>query len=808
MSLRTLKLVLVAIIGCFILSAAYISSVIVERQNALMQVSRYNTAWLASQAVSEFTRLEQRLSAVSVPGSGVDRDQVELRFDIILNRAKLFSEGEFKDFLQRDPERLATVNHFNETLAAALPLIRSLDRPGAAQQALQLLQPFEAELTRLASAANQYGGERVAEDQRELIRLHWLFSSLAAGLIVFGCVLIGLLVWHNRLLERAHRELRSLTEDLKTTSAELEQANKALGSAYEELQLRNESLQVREIELRIQNERFDAALNNMSHGLCMVDAAGQIIVFNARFAQLFCLDDSTVRPGTSISQLIAQAEKGHWACAAALRQIFEEQQDHIRNKRHSSFIQEQADGRTFAISHQPMSGGGWVATYEDITERRRTESQIAYMAHHDALTDLANRVLFREEMEQALTDAQRNGTNVAVLCLDLDRFKDVNDSLGHQTGDTLLRAVAGRLRNCVPAGSLVARLGGDEFAVLQVGSKDSQDSAALAMRIVEAIGVPYTIEGHELVIGTSVGIAVASEEYVSPDRLLKHADLALYCAKADGRGTFRFFEPEMDAQLQARRTLEADLRKGLANSEFELFYQPQIDIRANEICGFEALLRWHHPERGLVPPGEFIPVAEDIGLIAPLGEWVIEQACREAAGWPDAIKVAVNLSSVQFRNRGLVDVVARALSQSGLCPSRLELEITESALLQDNDTTLTILHQLRRLGVRIAMDDFGTGYSSLSYLRSFPFDKIKIDQSFVRELSSRADCLAIVQSIANLGASLGMSTVAEGVETEDQFRQIRAAGCTEVQGFYFGRPKPARELVHTLAALRRTMAVA
>jgi predicted signal transduction protein with EAL and GGDEF domain len=315
---------------------------------------------------------------------------------------------------------------------------------------------------------------------------------------------------------------------------------------------------------------------------------------------------------------------------------------------------------------------------------------------------------------------------------------------------------------------------------------------------VDAIGNPYELEGQEIVIGTSVGIALAPDGHVSPDQLLKHADLALYRAKAEGRSTFRFFEPEMDAELQARRALEGDLRKALANREFELYYQPQINIRANEISGFEALLRWRHPERGIISPVEFIPVAEDIGLIASLGEWVIEQACREASSWPEGIKVAVNLSPVQFRYRGLVQIVGKSLLQSGLSPSRLELEITESVLLQDNDMTLATLHQLRRLGVRIAMDDFGTGYSSLSYLRSFPFDKIKIDQSFVRELSSRADCLAIVQSIASLGANLGMATVAEGVETEDQFQQIRAAGCTEVQGYYFGRPKPASELAFSL----------
>jgi predicted signal transduction protein with EAL and GGDEF domain len=320
--------------------------------------------------------------------------------------------------------------------------------------------------------------------------------------------------------------------------------------------------------------------------------------------------------------------------------------------------------------------------------------------------------------------------------------------------------------------------------------------------------MPYDLDGQEIVIGTSIGIALASEGNLSPDQLLKQADLALYRAKADGRATFRFFEPEMDAELQARRSLEMDLRKALANQEFSLFFQPQVNIRSMEIDGYEALLRWNHPERGLISPAEFIPVAEDIGLIAPLGDWVLEQACQEATAWPPAIKIAVNLSPVQFRNKTLVQSVSRALARSGLASERLELEVTESVLLQDNELTVATLHQLRRMGVRIAMDDFGTGYSSLSYLRSFPFDKIKIDQTFVRELSSRADCLAIVRSIAGLGASLGMSTVAEGVETEDQLLQISAAGCTEVQGYYFGKPKPASELTHTLSPIKRKAEVA
>jgi len=442
----------------------------------------------------------------------------------------------------------------------------------------------------------------------------------------------------------------------------------------------------------------------------------------------------------------------------------------------------------------------------------RAHQELHVLAHQDALTGLPNRVVLREKLEQALAGMRPQGRTVSVSYLDLDHFKDVNDSFGHETGDELLKAVADRLRACIPPGegqvrNLISRFGGDEFAILQTGIRRPEESAALASRVVQALQEPFSVNGQEIFIGTSIGIALA-QRHMNSSQILKNADMALYHAKADGRGTFRFFEPEMDAQLQARRVLEVDLRKAIGNGEFELFYQPQINIEANEIGGFEALLRWHHPERGLVPPAEFIPVIEDTGLISPLGDWIIEEACREAASWPRDINVAVNLSPIQFRNRGLVQSVTRALALSGLAPHRLELEITESVLLQDSETTVSTLHQLRRLGVRIAMDDFGTGYSSLSYLRSFPFDKIKIDQSFVREMSQRTDCLAIVQSVASLGASLGMPTVAEGIETEDQLRQIQAAGCTDAQGYYFGRPKPARELVHTLAALKHKVKVA
>jgi diguanylate cyclase (GGDEF)-like protein/PAS domain S-box-containing protein len=434
----------------------------------------------------------------------------------------------------------------------------------------------------------------------------------------------------------------------------------------------------------------------------------------------------------------------------------------------------------------------------DVTERLRAQALIAHMAQHDALTGLPNRMRLRAKMEEALAWVRR-GETVAVLWLDLDNFKTVNDTLGHHVGDALLKAVTERLQSCMRETDTVARLGGDEFVVLQPGLKHAEQSSALARRLIGCIGQSYTIEGHQVDISVSIGITIGPNDGHDADVLLKNADLALYRAKTDGRGTYRYFEPEMDAVLQRRRTLELELRRALITKEFELFYQPLVSLESGDVIGFEALLRWHHPERGLVAPAEFIPLAEEIGLIVPLGEWVIRRACEEAAGWPKNVKIAVNLSPAQFKSRTLVLAVASALASSGLSAHRLELEITESVLLRDNEASVAALHQLRQMGVRIALDDFGTGYSSLSYLRSFPFDKIKIDRSFVQDLSRKSDCMAIVRAVASLGASLGMITTAEGVETEEQLRQVREQGCTEFQGYLVSPPIRASELAPFLA---------
>jgi len=440
-----------------------------------------------------------------------------------------------------------------------------------------------------------------------------------------------------------------------------------------------------------------------------------------------------------------------------------------------------------------------LAAVIDVTEQRKAEARIVHMAHHDALTNLPNRVLFRERLDEALARARRSGEALAVFCLDLDHFKSVNDTLGHPVGDKLLQAVAGRLQATLRETDFAARLGGDEFAVIGTSVAGPTGASNAAVRLIEALSKPYEIDGHQIVVGASIGVAVAPENGFEPDILLKNADMALYRAKADGRNTFRFFEHEMDARLQARRLLELDLRKALARGEFELFYQPLVNVQTNTVSGFEALLRWNHPERGTVSPAEFIPLAEEIGLIVEIGEWVLRQACKEAASWPEPLHIAVNLSPAQFRSRNLVPAVIGALASSGLDASRLELEITESVLLQDSDDNLATLHQFRSLGAGISMDDFGTGYSSLGYLHKFPFDKIKIDQSFVRDVSSRPEAIAIIRAVTSLGNSLGISTTAEGVETIDQFEHLRAQGCTEVQGYLFSRPRPAEEISELFA---------
>ena len=550
-----------------------------------------------------------------------------------------------------------------------------------------------------------------------------------------------------------------------------------------------------------QNRLFDAALENMSQGLCLFDAAQRLLVWNRRYREIFDLPEDALRVGMSQRDVIASlVSLKRYKPGATVDSVSESTRTSLTADGPKAVLRELADGRVVAVMHRPMEGGGWVSTFEDITERRRTEAQIVHMARHDGLTDLPNRTCLREIGTELIEMLPASGEAcLAVLCLDLDRFKPINDSFGHAVGDSLLRAVADRLRTHVRGRDVVARLGGDEFAVLY-RVEDAAGAAALAQRLIGVISAPYRLDGLTVEIGMSVGIALAAAGAGEIERLLKEADMALYEAKADGRGTFRLFEPQMDETARERLGLERELREALVQDRFELHYQPLVDLSANRITGMEALVRWRHPERGLVSPAVFIPLAEETGLIVPLGEWVLGQACRDAADWPADISVAVNVSPLQLRHRGFAQSVLTALAVSGLKATRLELEITESVLLEDTEANLETLHSLRRLGVRISMDDFGTGYSSISYLRRFPFDKIKIDRSFVRDCAAQSEAGAIIRAIVSLGASLGITTLVEGVETEPQLAAVRAEGAREVQGFLFSPPRPAHEIAAMLEA--------
>jgi diguanylate cyclase (GGDEF)-like protein len=555
-----------------------------------------------------------------------------------------------------------------------------------------------------------------------------------------------------------------------------------------------EKLAEHEHRLAEKNTQLDAALVNMVQGLCLLDADQRVVVANRRYAEIYGLAPQEIAPGTPLSAILeARVRRGVHGQADGAEPV---ELAIARTRQEESSITSLPDGRFISILGRPLPNGGTISTHEDVTDRKKAEARIAYMAMHDALTGLPNRRHFESELARVgqHTSAERS---FAVLCLDLDQFKPVNDTLGHLVGDKLLRAVAKRLAASVRESDVVARLGGDEFAILQTDVAGPEQPAILAKRLVAYLAEPFEIDGHRITIGTSLGVAMAGDGADGME-LLRNADLALYASKGEGRGCYRFFEEQMHARVQERHGLERDLRSALGAGQFELYYQPLVDLRTGAISAFEALLRWNHPARGRVSPADFIPVAEEMSLIGPIGSWVLETACREAVKWPRDVRVTVNLSAHQFKSDALALEVAAALSASGLPPDRLEIEITETALLQNSDHTIETLKQLSALGVHISMDDFGIGYSSLNYLRAFPFDKIKIDKCFVQDPSEGSHSARILRAVIGLAESLGMRTTVEGVETAEQLERLRIEGCTEVQGYYFSPPRPASEVPRML----------
>ena len=548
--------------------------------------------------------------------------------------------------------------------------------------------------------------------------------------------------------------------------------------------------------LSIEKHRLDTAINNMTQGLLLFDASARLIVCNPKYIEMYNLSPDVVRPGCTLRDVIR-----HRKATGSLPDDAEQYCDDVlRTKGESSNkVVETSDGRLVEITTEPIADGGWLVTHEDVTERIRAQDRIAHLAYYDALTDLPNRALFREHVEHKLVKIASD-QRFAILFIDIDEFKSVNDSLGHHVGDELLKSVALRLKQCVGPNDFVARLGGDEFAIVKVDFAIESELIAFVENIHRTIRQPLKCLGQEVSTDASIGIAVAPDHGTSLEELLKNADLAMYAVKADGRRNFRFFIPELDARMRARHALEADLKQALVQGSFEVHYQPVLDLAGDVVTGCEALLRWRHPDRGIISPAEFIPVAEETGLIVELGEWVLRKACADAVKWPEQIKLAVNVSPLQFKSGTLALRVAAALAETGLSPDRLELEITEAVLIRDDEEALSVLHQLRDLGVRIALDDFGTGYSSLSYLRRFPFDKVKIDRSFVRDIAEAEGSSPIIEAVVHMALARCMTTTAEGVETEEQRDILRKLGCNEMQGFLFSPAVPVERLANLLSA--------
>jgi diguanylate cyclase (GGDEF)-like protein len=547
-------------------------------------------------------------------------------------------------------------------------------------------------------------------------------------------------------------------------------------------------------KFKLLHDHFDAALANMSQGLCMYDKNQRLVIFNERYLETYAIPTGKLKQGMTMLEVLHVNVQHNSIDDDVTESYFADRVLQAGSRKPTKTTYRLGNKRTIVVAHQPTDDGGWVETHSDITDLQRIQEQIEFQAQHDSLTKLANRLQLRERLDHFL-ESQKTDKAAALLYIDLDGFKTVNDTLGHAAGDSLLKVVADRLRDLAKGTDIVARLGGDEFVIVRFGMSGPKEIEHFGAMICADLAKPFLLEDRHVLIGASIGTAIGPEDGETADILLKSADLALFEAKNGGKNTCRSFNKELSTRQLQKREMEVDLRVALSEQQFELYYQPIVDLKLDRVAGFEALIRWRHPTRGMISPLEFIPAAEEMGLIVPIGEWVLRSACTEASKWPAHTRVAVNISPSQFHGCDLPQLVFSALAGARLAPGRLELEVTESALLQEGTSTLDALNNLRGFGVRIAIDDFGTGYSALGYLRKFPFDKIKIDRSFVSDLTNENPESVIVNAIVGMSRSLKMSTVAEGVETAKQRDLVMAAGVTEMQGYFFSRPVPANEVL-------------
>ncbi|UTD27644.1 bifunctional diguanylate cyclase/phosphodiesterase [Bradyrhizobium sp. WD16] len=801
--LYTLRVVSIAAVALLALASIHFAE---ETRRAADYVFRSGVATLRSGFELEMMFEKNRRLVESAPAD-LDRARLQANRAVLrrlnADMAKFLDRSGLWDTMQGSGQH-AALRHDFTLLAEAGDRVMYLAENFSQDQALEVSRGAYAKAAEAIDLRlDAWRDDRLATADRELASMSQAATRLgiwvgAGGLLAVLLIgPIGILIKF-RILRRLGR-LTSVMLRLSRSETALTVPYTRSSDEIGDLARALEVFKNNAIELQAAHLHLDTALNNMSQGLCMYDAQERLLLWNERVLELYAVPPCLIRAGLAVREVLGISRRG--LVGAELDQAYQQFRSGIPRHGTHQYRRTLPDGRSISVSQRAMPDGGWVETHEDVTEQIKAEKRIAHMALYDGLTNLPNRFKFHHELQGCVARAER--VKSALLCLDLDGFKNVNDAFGHAEGDALLRQVAARLTACIGKNDIVSRLGGDEFAILLPDVAEIGTVTILAGDIIRSLSQPYDVNGHQAIVGASVGIVLIPDHGNDADQLLKHADLAMYGAKAGGRGSFRLFEPAMDERIQARHSLEIDLRRAVDQNQFELHFQPTLWVKSGEVSGFEALLRWRHPTRGMVSPCEFIPVAEEVGLINRLGKWVLRQACMEASAWPEHVHVAVNLSAAQFRDADLVQDVFCAIGEAGLDPRRLELEITETVLLQDDLAIHETLHQIRGFGVKIAMDDFGTGYSSLSYLRSFPFDKIKIDQGFIRGLDSGDDALPIVHAVIGLASGLRMTTTAEGVETRAQLEVLQNEGCDEAQGYLFSPAVPGSEVLALLDRIDR-----